>query len=60
MYQIGNARVRIHGDVSRSQIQTATEKFIRSVEYQKRKETNERATKAVGEMEAGHKGMDGG
>ena len=51
MYQIGKARVRIHGEVSRERLMEATEKFVRSVEYQKRKEANTQSEKADGAME---------
>lgn len=46
MYQIGSARVRIHGEVSREQLMEATERFIRGVEHQKRKEANTQSAEA--------------
>lgn len=59
MYQLGKAKVRIHGSTNREQLETAVEKFIRSVEHQKRKETNEKPTDADGAMEARPQGVDG-
>ena len=38
MYQIGKAKVRIHGSVSREQLERATERFIKCVDEQRRKE----------------------
>lgn len=52
VYQIGKAIVRIHGTVSRERLEAATERFVRSVENQKRKETDTQSEKADGEMEA--------
>lgn len=52
MYKVGRANVRIHGSVSREQLEAATEKFIRGVDNQKRKEANEKSAAADGAMEA--------
>ena len=51
MYQIGKAIVRIHGTASRERLEAATERFMRSVENQKRKETNAQSAEADREME---------
>ena len=52
MYQIGKAKVRIHGTVSREQLQVALEKFVRGVEAEKRKEANSQSADADGALEA--------
>lgn len=57
MYQVGNAKVRVHGTSSRERLETAVEKFIRSVETEKRKKANENTAYADGEMEARPKGV---
>lgn len=57
MYQIGKAKVRIHGTASREQLESAVERFIRSVEAEKRKEANSQSAAADGEVEARHKGV---
>ena len=57
MYQIGNAKVRIHGEPSREQVEAAVVKFIRGVETEKRKKANKAAAQADGEVEARSKSV---
>ena len=51
MYQIGRAKVRLHGTCSREQLVSATEKFIRSVDFEKRKKAYSQSTDAAGAVE---------
>ena len=51
MYQIGRARVRIHGEVNRDSLMEATERFVRSVDYEKRKKSHTQSAQADGATE---------
>ena len=57
MYQIGKAIVRIHGEASRERLEVAVEKFVRSVEAEKRKEANKKSADADAGMETRSNGV---
>ena len=57
MYQIGKAKVRIHGTVSRERLEVAIEKLIRGVEAEKRKEAYSQSAAADGEVETRSKSV---
>jgi hypothetical protein len=57
VYQIGKAKVRIHGSVSRERLEVALERFIRGVEAEKRKEAYSQSAVADGEVETRSKSV---